>query len=1105
MIMLHSVWSGEESVNAPNARRKATTMLAVLALLASVLMWATPQAVAQNGSPIALLQAHVGSTPDDAEFAKFKLEDGVSASAGQRVQIKSISQHETSGTALTQNWKIETGPYSWIDIRKPDGSPPGDGEPPAASLEGISVTLPNQSYIDVQVSDSDPDKYRIVVTLTVTDARNNSDSEQVVININRKPEADVTVGIAGLLDKAFATEEDAQPNELFGTSAIIDGPGENGNRDNEWDIREGAYLVLDASGSAVPGGQVGKYDWRRTFILPSGQEGFANTQEGASPTLVVGTGNAYPFDPDGDGTPNSECDVADADCFARLPDLDPGESVRVNYTLEVTGAGSTRTNTYTVRLVIHADAKDVDPISVSVVPTAASAGRGAIAQSTTSALNGGVDNQWLVSAGSVVQLTASNFGDDATKLRWTGAAGSGSTVTRRIPAVATAGTTYDVTVTDGTRTTTVQLVVGNNQAPTADAVSADGPEFQLVGPNNDLQVLFLADGVQPDRQPITLRGVGNDPDGGSLIEAWTVLDFPADQATNAANLLDIVSAFEATPADDRSRFFIDLDPGDRSSNNDAVAFISIIQTILPELTPSENPAITLVNPVGDTVSFEVPEVSENTGVFISYSVTDSAFVTATKVVYIHIKAGDDKPVANAGSNQQVSPGSFVRLSGKDSSDPDKGEKPTKYEWTYVKGLASPLPGPGGLGALTDSEIKELDGWIVRKASPDEISNPEIRKLQNSKNENYVYIVKANGDVIRDADKTPANLKGNYKENSNRGVYPYFDAPKLGRFNSIALTFHLVVTDESKTPAVSSTPTPVTITVAQVDRFYSGSITGPDFCTNRSFGGPSLYAHDGDGDGIAETCSLNTTRRHTVARQNALEAIAALNPVQLANQADAWCKANPTASYPGDDPADLAKDVCANGGVLAAAPAVRDTTKFGPVITGPDFCTNFSLGGPVTYPHDSDGDGIYDICSLNSTRREAVARQAALESFKDSPFSAEEQTRHDELTELLELEAKESLETAETTKLATLRNKYAAEFDVAGGTDDQIDTTAETAAVQAEITRLASKKAVDDARYPNALAAACRALAGQSFEGDKVADLARDGCAPRVAAGVALPS
>ena len=51
-------------------------------------------------------------------------------------------------------------------------------------------------------------------------------------------------------------------------------------------------------------------------------------------------------------------------------------------------------------------------------------------------------------------------------------------------------------------------------------------------------------------------------------------------------------------------------------------------------------------------------------------------------------------------------------------------------------------------------------------------------------------------------------------------------------------------------------------------FYSGVITGPDFCADRSLGGAHQIAHDGDGDGVADVCSLPFTRREAIARQNA---------------------------------------------------------------------------------------------------------------------------------------------------------------------------------------------------------------------------------------------
>ena len=40
-------------------------------------------------------------------------------------------------------------------------------------------------------------------------------------------------------------------------------------------------------------------------------------------------------------------------------------------------------------------------------------------------------------------------------------------------------------------------------------------------------------------------------------------------------------------------------------------------------------------------------------------------------------------------------------------------------------------------------------------------------------------------------------------------------------------------------------------------------------------------------------------------------------------------------------------------------------------TGPNFCTNLSLGGQPLYANDSDGDSVADQCSLGYTRREAV--------------------------------------------------------------------------------------------------------------------------------------
>ena len=149
-------------------------------------------------------------------------------------------------------------------------------------------------------------------------------------------------------------------------------------------------------------------------------------------------------------------------------------------------------------------------------------------------------------------------------------------------------------------------------------------------------------------------------------------------------------------------------------------------------------------------------------------------------------------------------------------------------------------------------------------------------------------------------------------------------------------------------------------------FYSGVVTGPDFCANMSLGGARLFAHDSDGDGVADVCSLPYTRREAIARQNAVEALAVQHASQYAALVKAAC-----AVTEGD--ADCGE------GMLSAPPAVpiNDGGPFySGIITGPSFCANRSLGGPTTYPHDSDGDGVADVCALPYTRREAVARQLA---------------------------------------------------------------------------------------------------------------------------------
>lgn len=174
------------------------------------------------------------------------------------------------------------------------------------------------------------------------------------------------------------------------------------------------------------------------------------------------------------------------------------------------------------------------------------------------------------------------------------------------------------------------------------------------------------------------------------------------------------------------------------------------------------------------------------------------------------------------------------------------------------------------------------------------------------------------------------------------------------------------------------------------RYFSGVITGPDYCLNNSLGGPRTYPFDSPPkDGIADTCSLPSSRRETAARQNAMERLGgdlALHFNQLF--AEECTKVAETFG----EPVKEATDECAApraahaaGRALPAVPQapipLENTSPHffsGPVITSKVFCLDKSFGGPVTYPFDSDGDGVADRCALPRTRRAAVARQNAFE-------------------------------------------------------------------------------------------------------------------------------
>ena len=119
----------------------------------------------------------------------------------------------------------------------------------------------------------------IRLTVTDNDTPAGTDSTTVTFEFNQRPVADIALTANLLQDDGDNTDTDD-----FTVDAVIAGPGEDGNADNEWDIMEGALVVLDGSGSSDSNGVVTGYSWNR--IHPAtGEEGEGFAESGTTSRL----------------------------------------------------------------------------------------------------------------------------------------------------------------------------------------------------------------------------------------------------------------------------------------------------------------------------------------------------------------------------------------------------------------------------------------------------------------------------------------------------------------------------------------------------------------------------------------------------------------------------------------------------------------------------------------------------------------------------------------------------------------------------------------------------------------------------------------------------
>ena len=971
-----------------------------------MLVWTSPSHAQNTAPPIAI--ATVGPHASDTTLAT----------------LSGTNSFDPDGGTVTYKWEVVTEAYSWVALTDDDGATTDFTIPSAelAARYGQSI------------------EFRL--TVTDDDTPSASASDTVTYNINQRPTADIALE-AYLEDKT----SDETGADRYTIDAVIDGPGENGNADNEWDIMESALVVLDGTGSSDPNGRVTAYSWTR--LHP--------------------TADAQGFPDSGGTTSKISTDDSTTDAVETVSNLTSALSpFYVYYRLNVTDSSAdsptaAATDPAAVIKIVVWDqpaAPRATIFATTTVDDPDTAGTDELAVAKALLDNGNPrDNatahgdlqksvlpsdtpRWIVSPNTTIGLDASSSSDadgDTMSFEWEGARQDSTTdslATLKVDKDAEDGTvlTATVTVTDDSRgmlsgTASVEfLVVDDNTVPDSSTGSRDdcadaaetgespvcaGIRTAQGGSGAGIQYI-TADGAQggdmKNGKPtgrVTFRGVGFDPDQpvGTLIYAWSELTTDATK-TKDAGAIDAAGT-----------------PGDTTPGDNPAAVVDPDEAVLE-----------LEGAFTDTVSFDVPEVEETTSLILALSVIDQHGVAGTSTVSITILATDSDPVADAGADQIVEPESFVRLNAGGSSDPDEGDSIASYAWKLTGVATSPNTGQGTtvLKSVIDQLTKDLTAVGILPLVEDNAADGGNDDGTCEDGETCQY-----GQTMLTGGAT---------------AYPYFDAPKVASgIANIRLTFTLTVTDSADDtltpPNVGLTDTD-TVTITVTNKFFSGDVTGPNFCSGASLGGPRTYAFDSDGDGVADVCSLSTTRRATVARQNALTTLVAigstLSRTDQGNDGETDAEdgsgtqddRTSDASFEdlvvgrtgvtaiatvGDDPdtpdvtetdaairdavsavtgtcasasdklgdsaADLAADACATGKVSGPPapvdPAIADVF-FSGVITGPNYCTNASLGGPQTYAFDSDDDGVADVCSLPYTRREAVARQAALEMFGAHP-------------------------------------------------------------------------------------------------------------------------
>ena len=292
----------------------------------------------------------------------------------------------------------------------------------------------------------------------------------------------------------------------------------------------------------------------------------------------------------------------------------------------------------------------------------------------------------------------------------------------------TATLVFELTVTDardatGTATVVVEVVPGENDAPTADA--------------GDDQVVDEGDVV-------TLDGAGSDPEDEMLVYGWrqisgsqvSLYDAGARSTTFVAPVQLVSSetlTFVLVATDTRglsspaerqlsdqttNTVVITVRPGANDAPTADAGFAQVVSegaVVILDGDASNDPEkealvyvwsqtrgvrVTLTNAMSVTASFTAPmQLVSDEELEFALRVTDTrGAVSTTATVVVTVRAGaNDAPVADAGDDQVVDEGGLVTLDGDGSSDPERED--LTYGWRQIGGGRVTLTG-ATIGATT---------------------------------------------------------------------------------------------------------------------------------------------------------------------------------------------------------------------------------------------------------------------------------------------------------------------------------------------------------------------------------------------------------------------